>query len=68
MTLIESVTDIREVVAVLCGILVGPYGFRLVVVDEWVSRVDFTREFCRVVIAIQVCSDMKDKHNEVCAD
>ncbi|ORY95837.1 Cation/H+ exchanger [Syncephalastrum racemosum] len=41
-------------VAVLCGILVGPYGFKLVVVDEWVSRVDFTREFCRLVIAIQV--------------
>ncbi|KAI7883816.1 Cation/H+ exchanger [Mucor mucedo] len=41
-------------VAILCGILCGPVGFNLINIDDWVYKEDVSRQFTRIVIAIQV--------------
>ncbi|KAI9343710.1 Cation/H+ exchanger [Pilaira anomala] len=41
-------------VAILCGILCGPLVFNLINIDNWAYKQDVTRQFTRVVIAIQV--------------
>ncbi|RCH92529.1 hypothetical protein CU098_009453, partial [Rhizopus stolonifer] len=41
-------------VAILCGILCGPVGFNLINIDGWIYKEDVTRQFTRIVIAIQV--------------
>lgn len=46
----------HTVVAVLCGILVGPYGIGLIHIEDEQFQQDFTRQFSRIVIAIQVFS------------
>ncbi|KAI8079240.1 Cation/H+ exchanger [Thamnidium elegans] len=41
-------------VAILCGILCGPLGFDIINIDDWEYKQDLTRQFTRIVIAIQV--------------
>ncbi|KAI8379574.1 Cation/H+ exchanger [Radiomyces spectabilis] len=41
-------------VAIACGILFGPIGFNLLNIDGWVLKEELTRQFTRIVIAIQV--------------
>ncbi|KAI8647216.1 Cation/H+ exchanger [Parasitella parasitica] len=41
-------------IAIFCGILCGPIGFNLINIDGWIHREDMTRQFSRIVIAIQV--------------
>jgi NhaP-type Na+/H+ or K+/H+ antiporter len=41
-------------VAILYGILCGPVGFNLINIDDWAYKQDVTRQFTRIVIAIQV--------------
>jgi NhaP-type Na+/H+ or K+/H+ antiporter len=41
-------------VAILCGIACGPIGFNWININDWVYKEDVTRQFSRIVIAIQV--------------
>lgn len=41
-------------VAILCGIVCGPVGFNWININDWVYKEDVTRQFTRIVIAIQV--------------
>ncbi|KAK4520034.1 uncharacterized protein ATC70_008162 [Mucor velutinosus] len=41
-------------IAIFCGVLCGPVGFNLINMDGWIYKEDITRQFSRIVIAIQV--------------
>lgn len=43
-----------KVVAVSFGVLVGPVGVGLIDVTHWQYKQDFTQQFSRIVIALQV--------------
>ncbi|KAL7331196.1 hypothetical protein PS15p_203420 [Mucor circinelloides] len=41
-------------IAIFCGVVCGPIGFNLINMDGWIYKEDMTRQFSRIVIAIQV--------------